>query len=106
MMSNIPMTRPEEVLAVHQTNYFHSSTFVELIDQRILHAAGTTFSISDDRGLSWSKPFSCEDADGNSVGGSGTSLVKLSENGIGLAAIQKPSEGSSKTRREIGRAHV
>jgi len=41
MMSNIPMTRPEEVLAVHQTNYFHSSTFVELIDQRILHAAGT-----------------------------------------------------------------
>ncbi|HHZ93958.1 TPA: exo-alpha-sialidase [Candidatus Poribacteria bacterium] len=99
MMSNIPMTRPEEVLAVHQTNYFHSSTFVELIDQRILHAAGTTFSISDDRGLSWSKPFSCEDADGNSVGGSGTSLVKLSENGIGLAAIQKPSEGSSKTRR-------
>ena len=29
-MSNVPMTRPEEMLAVHETTFFHSSTFVEL----------------------------------------------------------------------------
>ena len=28
-MSDVPRTRPQEVLAVHETPYFHSSTFVE-----------------------------------------------------------------------------
>ena len=35
-MSNIPMTRPEEALAIHETRYFHSSTFTELEDGRVL----------------------------------------------------------------------
>ena len=38
-MSNVPMTRPEEALAIHETRYFHSSTFTELEDGRVLHAA-------------------------------------------------------------------
>ena len=50
-MSNVPMTRPEEALAIHETRYFHSSTFTELEDGRILHAAGTNFNTSDDGGI-------------------------------------------------------
>ena len=49
-MSNVPMTRAEEALAIHFTPYFHSSTFVELESGAILHAAGTTFTTSDDGG--------------------------------------------------------
>jgi len=89
------MTHPEGVLAIHETNYFHSSTFVELEGGRILHAAGTTFTTSDDGGLTWSKPFSYIDADGNKVGGGGTSLVKLSGKGIGLAAMRKDTGARS-----------
>ena len=89
-MSNVPMTRPDEVLAVHNTRYFHSSTFVELEeDGRILHVANRTFTTSDDGGLTWSGESQRRDVDGNEVGGGGTSLVKLSGNGIGLAAMAK-----------------
>ncbi|NWG14260.1 MAG: exo-alpha-sialidase [Acidobacteria bacterium] len=80
------MTRPEEVLAVHYTNFFHSSTFVELEDGRILQAADTSFTISSDGGITWSPTFECRDTNGKLVGGGGTSLVRLSGKGIGLAA--------------------
>jgi len=89
------MTRPEEAIAIHETKYFHSSTFVELEGGRILHAAGTTFTTSDDGGVTWSEPFSCRDRSGERVGGSGTSLVKLSGKGIGLAAMRKDSDAVS-----------
>ena len=98
-MNHVPMTRPEEALAIHETNYFHSSTFVELEDGRILHAAGTTFTASDDGGLTWSEPFSSTDTDGNRVGGSGTSLVKLSGKGIGLAAMRRPADATPEEAR-------
>lgn len=98
-MSNVPMTRPEEALAVHETTYFHSSTFVELEDGRILHAAGTIFTTSDDRGLTWSEPFECHDTEGNAVGGGGTSLVNLSNGGVGLAAMWRPPEGRVPTAK-------
>ena len=91
-MSNVPMTRPEELLALHETPYFHSSTFTELDDGRILHAAGTTFTTSDDGGITWSEPFERRDADGAPVGGSGTSLVRLSGRGVGLLALKQNAE--------------
>ncbi|MFQ6042763.1 MAG: sialidase family protein, partial [Candidatus Poribacteria bacterium] len=93
-MSNVPMTRPEEALAIHETNYFHSSTFVELSDGRILHAAGATFTTSDDGGVTWSEPFQRRDANGARVGGGGTSVVNLSGEGIGLAAMWRNPEDS------------
>ena len=100
-MSNVPMTRPEEALAIHETRYFHSSTFTELEDGRILHAAGTQFNTSDDGGITWSESFSCADTEGVPVGGGGTSLVRLSGSGIGLAGMQRPTEGSFESiRRE------
>ena len=68
-MSNVPMTRPEEMLAEHKTGYFHDSTFVELSGDRILHSSGGKFSVSDDGGITWSKDFTCRDSKGNAVGG-------------------------------------
>ena len=51
-MTNVPMTRPEETLAVHEANEAAPSTFVELADGCILGASirdGTsTFATSDD----------------------------------------------------------
>ena len=98
-MSNVPMTRPEEALAIHETRYFHSSTFTELEDGRILHAAGTQFNTSDDGGITWSETFSCTDTAGNPVGGGGTSLVQLSDRGLGLAAMRRPSDSSPESAR-------
>jgi len=83
------MTRRNEMLAEHQTSFFHDSTFVDRPDGRLLHASGKRFCTSDDGGITWSPVFECKDRDGNPVGGGGTSLVKLSGNGIGLAAMRK-----------------
>ena len=60
-MSNVPMTMPNLVLATHKTKFFHSSTFVELHDGRVLHAAGTVFTTSDDGGITWSDEFERRD---------------------------------------------
>ena len=53
-MSHVPMTRPEEALATHETRYFHDSSFAPLPEGRILHAAYGRFTTSEDGGLSWS----------------------------------------------------
>ena len=91
-MSNVPMTLPDLALAIHDTTFFHTSTFVELSDGRVLHVAGGSKTISEDRGLTWSEAESLIDVNGNRVGGAETSLVKLSEkNAIGLAA-RNPDE--------------
>ena len=61
-MSNVPMTRPNETLAVHPPTSMAPNTFVELRDGRILGAAhfgdsgSSIFTISDDKGLTWSDP--------------------------------------------------
>ena len=87
---DVPMTRPQEMLAVHYTNFGHNSTFVELEGGRILHFGGSSFTTSDDGGITWSKPFTRKDIKGNPVGGGAEpSLVRLSGRGIGLAARVK-----------------
>lgn len=93
--SSVWMTRPEEVLATHYTKFGHSSTFVELEGGRILQAAGNTFTTSDDGGMTWSKSFKCQDVKGNPVSGSAPSLVRLSGNGIGLAAILRDPKAAT-----------
>jgi hypothetical protein len=85
----VSMTRPQEVLATHFTKFGHASSFVELEGGRILHAAGTTFTTSDDGGLTWSKGTQFKDVKGNPVGGGGASLVRLAGRGVGLAAMKQ-----------------
>ena len=87
-MSNVPMTRPI---------FFHSSTFAELKDGRILQAAGAIFTTSDDGGITWSDPFSYTGTDGDKVGGSGASRVRLSGRSIGLAAMRRPDDNRRNT---------
>ena len=101
-MNQTFMTRPDEALAVHESIYGHNSTFVSLDDGRILQVClGGAMVHSDDGGITWSQPggedirnaygsmFRCQfrDTNGDPVGGSECSLVKLSEkDAIGLAA--------------------
>ena len=97
-MNNVPMTRPDLVLATHKTPFFHSSTFVELEDGRILHAAGARFTTSDDGGITWSDISERHDVNGRRVGGGGSSLVKLDGKGIGLAAMAPMDDSDPWTR--------
>ena len=94
---DVPMTRPEEMLAELKTNFFHSSTFAELEGGRILHAANKSFTTSDDGGLTWSQPFTRVDTQGNPVGGGDTSLVRLSGKGVGLAASKRSTGAAAPT---------
>ena len=50
-MSNVPMTRSEEMLAEHKTYFTASMTFVELENGRIPQAGGPKFTLSDDGGV-------------------------------------------------------
>ncbi|MBM3934792.1 MAG: exo-alpha-sialidase [SAR202 cluster bacterium] len=86
-MSHVPMTLPGLVLAARDTRYRHKSTFVELDGGRILHAAGAAFQHSDDGGVTWSAESQRVDADGNPVGSSGASMVKIEGNRIGYAGM-------------------
>lgn len=89
--AHVTMTRPQEALATHLTNYGHTSTFVELEGGRILQCSGTTLSTSDDGGLTWSKQYLGADPKGAKVGGSCASLVRLNGSAIGLAALVQDS---------------
>lgn len=83
-MSNVPMTRPGEMLAEHRTDYNRGSSFVRRQDGSILQLQGSTFLESFDKGVTWSEPFEKRDVEGNLV--SGRSLVNLSGDGIGLSS--------------------
>jgi len=81
-MSNVPMTRPEEALAIHEQNYGHSLTFAGLEGGRIL--------LSTDGGITWSEPYRGVDEKGEPLtGGSCASLVSLPGGAIGLATLRR-----------------
>lgn len=75
-MSNVPMTRPEEALAIHDMQCGHASTFVGLAGGRILLHAGVC-RVSDDGGLTWGEPYQGVDENNETVAGS--CLVPLPE---------------------------
>ncbi len=87
-MSNVPMTRPEEVLAIHEQSYGHSVTFVGLEDGRILESTGSEFLYSDDGGITWSEPYPALDENGEQLDGQCASLVNLAGGAIGLATLR------------------
>ncbi len=113
-MSNVPMTRPDEMLAEHTSAHRHTA-LLQLRDGRILQASGRKFTVSEDGGLSWSGPFQRTDKNGELVGGGGTSLVNLEGDAIGLTAIGGRADETAdetlaekKARRVAGRrtAHM
>jgi len=87
-MTNVPMTRPNELLAMHEQNYGHSVSFVGLEGGRILEGTGAEFIYSDDGGITWSEPYPGLDHTGEPLPASCTSLVNLSGDAIGIATLQ------------------
>ncbi|MCI0622851.1 MAG: glycoside hydrolase [Acidobacteria bacterium] len=89
--SDVPMTRPEECLAVHD-GIGAKASFVELSDGSILIARGQgRFSTSKDGGLTWSEPVVFRDVAGQALEGASANLVRLSGNGIGYSARLAPA---------------
>ena len=83
-MTNVPMTHPEGLLAHHEENYGHGSSYVELSNGDILHSVFCGRRLSSDGGLSWSDLFRHKTTEGDWVVSSG--LVKLSGSGIGCVS--------------------
>ena len=86
------MTRPDEMLAVHEGPGLQRNAWVELEDGRILMNARGQFQTSDDKGLTWSEAWKPADEDGGEV--ACCDLVRLSGGAIGLAAVQRGSRRS------------
>ena len=63
-MSNVPMTRPEQMLAFHD-GQFPGNSFAGLEGGRILFSNGTHFSVSADGGVTWSEPYEGLDENGD-----------------------------------------
>ena len=89
---HVPMTRPDLMLALHEQQYGHASTFVDLDDGRIMHWAGNAHALSEDGGLTWSELTKCQDEAGNTI--SGASVVKL-DKGIGVVKDLRPKDDPS-----------
>ena len=71
-MTNVPMTRPEAALAIHNTKHGHSVTWARLDSGRIiLSARGCESSISGDDGLTWSESLARAKKTRNSFGFAG-----------------------------------
>src|SRR6476646_11670214 len=81
--SDVPMTRPEELLA-SLDGIGSEAAFVALSDGSSMTARGRgRFSVSKDGGLTWSPPQEARDADGNLLDGSDHNLIHLAGKGIG-----------------------
>ena len=83
-MSNIPMTRPEQMLAFHD-GQFPGKSFAGLEGGRILFSNGTHFSVSADGGVTWGEPYEGLDENGDPLTLKNCSLVQLSGGAIGMA---------------------
>ena len=69
-MSNVPMTRPDEMLAFHGPEgapLFGGNAFLGLEGGRILFSNGTHFSVSADGGVTWSEPYPGLDENGDAT---------------------------------------
>ena len=99
--SNVPMTNPGAVLAIHDQSYGHSVSWAELPDGRIILAAAGAFSISDDGGLSWSEPHRGHVGNGDLLQAPANSLVRLSDGSIGIAYAVRPQDDGNRYDRRI-----
>ena len=106
-MSNVPMTLPELIISTQAFPYSHTSSYLELDDGRIFHSTCGICTISEDRGLTWSKQKWLKDASGEVV--FSTSCVKINaKNGIGLVGELRmdKSEGNFSLRKKMPRYPV
>ena len=83
-LTNVPMTNPDALLAVHEQSYGHSVSWTELPGGRVLLSSAGTLSVSDDDGLSWSEPYVGDDGHGEPLQAPANSLVTLGDGNIGI----------------------
>ena len=95
--TDVPMTRPEELLASHD-NFIRKPALVQLDSGRILAARGV-FAYSDDGGLTWCEPFQASSTDDESIGMSG--LIQLDGGLIGgVAGRRRPRSNTQSANAE------
>jgi hypothetical protein len=82
-MSQIPMTRSEEMLAFHD-GHFGGTAFVGLAGGDILFSEGRRFSVSSDGGITWSEPYHGLDEKGEPLTAGNASFVNLPGDAIGM----------------------
>ena len=87
---NVPMTDPGGALAIHDQKYFHSVSWVELNDGKVLMSGCGEFRISEDGGISWGEPFQGKERTGGTV--SPRALVKLSGGAVGMVTDTRNME--------------
>ena len=89
-MSHVPMTRPDEMLAMFEQAYGHSVSFCRLEDGRILMVAdGGEFCVSPDGGITWGTPYRGRIAGAEDLPFHNPSLVKLAGKTIGIAFLRR-----------------
>ena len=84
--SDVPMTRPEECLAVVDGIGRHAG-FVELPDGKIMVLQGNKYSLSADGGISWTAAAELRDSAGKPLTVSDGSLIRLKGGSLGLTGI-------------------
>lgn len=96
--SNVPMSRPEAALAIHNTKCGYNITWAQLDSNRIILNTSSGFAYSDDCGMSWSEPYEGKHASGESVSAGG-SLVSLGRGVMGMTFVAGKPPSSSSGRR-------
>ena len=95
-MSNVPMTRQEMALAIHEQDLGHTVSIVQRADGSLLIGSGAGMCVSEDLGMTWTDPVQRIDPSGGLVGG--TALVNLEGNGIGAIGMKPIDYGSHEIR--------
>ena len=99
--THMPMTNPGAALAIHNTSYGHSTSWVERDDGSVLVLyGGGRFRMSADGGLTWSEEFQGSDEAGDPLTG-GSALVRLSGQAIGLLGSRTPDAAVNNYDREL-----
>ena len=99
-MTNIPMTRPSEMIAEHHLCQGHSTTWVQLDSGRILMAAAGKFRCSDDGGVTWGESYTGQ-AEGESGNITLLSMVKLDAGVIGATLARNMGAPTNRYDRRI-----
>ena len=98
--SHVPITRPDDVLAVHHTNHGHSVCWAQLDSGRVIMCGTGRFSTSDDGGLTWSDPYEPRQGD-DPLAGSVVGLVKLDGDALGMTLLAHEADQRQRYDRRL-----
>ncbi len=104
-MANLPMSRPDLMLAQYDERYSTANTFAYLGGKSILRVAGgQNFMRSDDGGLTWGEPWRCAGVEGKPIDHA-HSLIKLEGDSVGLGETWIPENKTYKSKIAFRRSN-